>query len=81
MTTMHPDAAPSRPHAAAPAPPAPGDPDDGEDVTPAEETEDLDCIRGLVATAERSAGLVDDGMNATEASEERHAVAEAQAMR
>jgi hypothetical protein len=51
------------------------------DANFADESVDLNCIRGLVSNAERSAQLVDDGMNATEASEERNAVSEAQAMR
>jgi len=51
------------------------------DANLAEESVDLNCIRALVSNAERSAQLVDDGMNETEASEERNAASEAQAMR
>jgi hypothetical protein len=51
------------------------------DANLADELADTICIRGLVANAERSSQIVDDGMNETEASEERHAAEEAQAMR
>ena len=51
------------------------------DASFADESADVDCLGRLQADAERSAQVVDDGMNATEASEERHAAAEANAMR
>lgn len=54
---------------------------DAVDLALADEATDVNCIRELVALAERSARRVDDGMNAIEASEEQHAVAEAQTMR
>lgn len=54
---------------------------DAIDVALADESADLNCIRDLVAMTERSVQLVDDGVNTVEVSEERLAVAEAQAMR
>lgn len=51
------------------------------DASFADESADMHCLDRLLADAERSAQLVDDGMNATEAREERHAAAEASAMR
>jgi hypothetical protein len=51
------------------------------DASLAEESADVGCLDRLSADAARSAQDVDDGMNATEASEERHAAAEAHAMR
>ena len=54
---------------------------DAVDANLVDELADLDCLNRLVADAQRSSQFVDDGMNSTEASEERHAVAEAAAMR
>lgn len=62
-------------------PSAPTTQRDRIDADYAEASGDVECIHDLVTNAERSAGLVDDGINATEASEERTAAAEAQAMR
>jgi len=69
-------AVPAKPHAA-----LPGRLADVLDASFADESADVDCLGRLQADAERSAQVVDDGMNATEASEERHAAAEANAMR
>lgn len=79
MTMKQNGAAPSRPRRGRPPQMAPFR--DAEDMALADESKDVACIHGLVATAERSAQLIDDGMNATEASEDRHAQSEAQAMR
>lgn len=67
---------PARPHAS-----LPGRLADVIDASFAEESADVHCLDRLAADAERSAQVVDDGMNATEASEDRHAAAEANAMR
>jgi hypothetical protein len=50
------------------------------DVDFAEAAADLGCIRALVTHEERAAALVDDGANAGEASEERQAARESEAM-
>ncbi|WBS01964.1 hypothetical protein OU994_27520 [Pseudoduganella sp. SL102] len=46
-----------------------------------EASADVGCTTDLVRVAERSAHLIDDDMNETEAEEERNAASEGQAMR
>lgn len=56
-------------------------PRDRYDADLADSAADHEAIDGLTVIAERSAYLIDDAVNAVEASEERTAAQEAQAMR
>jgi hypothetical protein len=51
------------------------------DADLAENTDQVSAVEQISATAERSASTIDDAVNGAEASEERFAAYEAQAMR
>lgn len=54
---------------------------DNMDADYVDASADVGCTTDLVRVAERSAHLIDDDMNETEAEEERNAASEGQAMR